>query len=142
MTTPIPDDDPLELIERLLGGVVCLLCYAHEKPERISLERSWWSLRSLKRGAEAALQGTFTPRSLSRAGRVMLVECCDAERSNVYRCAAQLGFVPRVRCGTTTGPCGPPILADGAEHDVEEADPARIEPQTNVGSSLGNLMGL
>jgi hypothetical protein len=142
MTTPIPDDDPLELIDRLISGVVRLLCFAHGKPERISLERNWWSLRSLKHGAEAALQGTATPRTLTRAGRAMLLAHCDAERSSVYRCAAQLGFVPRVIRRPSSERGGAPPSVDGAEDDEVETDPVRVQRQTNGSSSLASLMGM
>ncbi|PCC74639.1 hypothetical protein SAMN02745121_08435 [Nannocystis exedens] len=144
MGTPIPDDEPLELIDRLLAGVVRLLCYAHGRPERASLERSWWILRSLKHGAEAALLGaTMTPRSLSRAGRAMLVSHCDAERSSVYRCAAHLGLVPRVGRGPWIEPSGVPPLPSPGTSDVPQTDPVHVLPQTDSSrSSFGNLMGL
>lgn len=131
MATPIRDDEPLELIDRLLAGVVRLLCFAHGRPERTCLERSWWALRSLKHGAEAALTGiTATPRTLSRTGRSLLLAHCDAERSNVYRCAAHLGLVPRTGTGTwsVSGGAAPPSGPKG------NAVPA--------GQSFGHLMGL
>ena len=57
------EHQPPELINRLITGVVHLIVFAHGRPERVRLERSWWALHSLKLGAEAALADTFRRRT-------------------------------------------------------------------------------
>lgn len=146
MTTD-SQDGPLEMIDRLLAGVVRLLYFAQGRPERASLERSWWVLRSLKHGAEAALTGvTAERRSLSRTGRAMLIAYCNAERSGVYRCAAHLGLVPRM--GTRTwmlpGGDGSPMAPGGVVPPPPEGEGTGniLAPTGTTGQSLGILMGL
>ena len=89
-------EDPFELLERMLASLVRLLRLAEGMPDSVGLERMWWSLRGMKRGAEAALAGEAKRRRLTPAGRTMLLTNCKAERAAVYRCAARLGLVPDI----------------------------------------------
>ena len=97
MTVPraLPDDEPFELIEGLLAGVLHLIRLTEGASARVALEQRWWSLRGMKRGAEAVLAGSAANRRrMTTIGRRMLLANFKAERAGVYRCAACLGLVP------------------------------------------------